>query len=252
MAAYNTPLILSIETATLEGSVALSMGENVIAAARGERDASHSEYLLQQVDSSLREAGKTLGEVDLFAVTLGPGSFTGLRIGLATVKSFSATLSRPCVGIPSLEAVAYDAAPSSSSLKILAALPAGRGELFSQLFSISAEGLPQPLEEPTHLSPQRLLEKVKNLKPLVWAGDGARAFSRMIEEFALREGVKFTGEAEIAGRSSADWVIASQVDPLAVSLASLAWRRYLQGKISEAAELKAIYVRPSDAEIKRA
>ncbi|OLE51036.1 MAG: tRNA (adenosine(37)-N6)-threonylcarbamoyltransferase complex dimerization subunit type 1 TsaB [Acidobacteria bacterium 13_1_20CM_3_53_8] len=192
-----------------------------------------------------------LGEVDLFAVTLGPGSFTGLRIGLATVKSFSATLSRPCVGIPSLEAVAYDAA-TPSSLKILAALPAGRGELFSQLFSISAEGLPQPLEEPTHLSPQCLLEKVKNLKPLVWAGDGARAFSRMIEEFALREGVKFAGEAEISGRSSADWVIASQVDPLAVSLASLAWRRYLQGKICYAAELKAIYVRPSDAEIKRA
>jgi len=244
----NTPLILSIETATLEGSIALSLGEQLIAVVRGEKDASHSEYLLRQIDSILREAGKTLGEVDLFAAAVGPGSFTGLRIGLATVKSFAATLSRPCVGIPSLEAVAHAA---HASAQIVAALPAGRGELFSQLFSGSSDSAPVSLEEPVHLPPARLLEKKRDLKSLVWAGDGARIYSQIIESFAEEHGIRCASE-ESSARQPSDWIIARPLDPLAQSVAWLAWRRYLLGHVSNTADLRAIYVRPSDAEIKTA
>lgn len=242
------PLVLSIETATLEGSLALSQGERLIAAFRGEKGASHSEHLIPQIDSMLRAAGNSLADVGLFAAAQGPGSFTGLRIGLATVKALAATLKRPCLGIQTLEAVACSARLST---KILAVLPAGRGELFSQLFSVSAQGVPEPLSEPSHLPPASLLKEVKNLEPLVWAGDGALVYSNLIKEFASSAGIRFAREASSSENFLAGWIIVSSEEPLASSVARLAWRRYLLGETVSAADLKAIYVRPSDAEIKK-
>ncbi len=242
------PLVLSIETATLEGSVALSQGERLIAAFSGEKGASHSEHLIPQIDSILQGAGKSLADVSLFAAAIGPGSFTGLRIGLATVKALAATLQRPCLGIQTLEAVACSARLST---RILAALPAGRGELFSQLFSVSAKGVPEPLSEPAHLPPAALLEEAKNLDPLVWAGDGALLYSNLIEEFASSAGIRFAREASSSENPLTGWIIVSSEEPLASSVARLAWRRYLLGETVSAADLKAVYVRPSDAEIKK-
>src|SRR5689334_7391909 len=97
--ADSRPLILSIETATRAGSLAITRGESVLVVRQGDASISHSTNLLEQISDALLEAGHLLREVDVLAVASGPGSFTGLRIGLATVKSFAATLGKPCLGI---------------------------------------------------------------------------------------------------------------------------------------------------------
>lgn len=222
------PLILSVETATLSGSVALSRGEEILAAFAGDSGVSHSNTLLNDIDKLLNQAQVDLSEVDLFAVASGPGSFTGLRIGIATVKALAATLDRPCAGIPTLQAVALAAGESPCSVALL---PAGRGEVFAQLFSVSKDGFVTALDQATHISPQRLIEKYGSLESVLWCGDGAIANRALIER-------------ESRGR------IALQSPVLATQIASLALRRFREKQLEQPDALQAIYVRPSDAELK--
>src|SRR4030081_2020973 len=119
------------------GSVFLGRGNVELATRTGDPRVSQSFSLLNDISDILRQASASLHEVDLFACASGPGSFTGLRIRLATVKALAASLNRPCVGIPTLQAVGHAAAPSSATVALL---PAGRGEVFAQMFSVSKYG----------------------------------------------------------------------------------------------------------------
>src|ERR1044072_2296760 len=202
------PLILGVETAPLSGSVALSRGEAILAAFAGDSGVSHSNTLLNDIDKLLNEAQADLSDIDLFAVANGPGSFTGLRIGIATVKALAATLERRCAGIPTLQAVALAAGESHHSVALL---PAGRGEVFAQLFSVTKDGFVTALDEATHISPQRLIEKYGSLENVLWCG-----------------------EKELQGV-----VLARQI-------ASLALIKFHEEQLERPDMLRAIYVRPSD------
>jgi tRNA threonylcarbamoyladenosine biosynthesis protein TsaB len=221
-----TPQILSVETATLAGSVALSRGDEVVAALAGDSGVSHSNTLLSDIDKVLAEAQVELADVDLFAVATGPGSFTGLRIGIATVKGLAATLDRPTAGVPTLHAVALAAGPSPRSVALL---PAGRGEVFAQLFSVTKEGLVTELDKPTHISPSKLLEKYGSLESVLWCGEGAIANKALLED---------------KGR------LAPAVTNLATHVARLAFTKFREQQLVHPDALQAIYVRPSDAELK--
>ncbi len=105
-------LILAVETSTRAGSVSLSRGEEVLGAALGNAASSHSTDLLDNIGSVLREGNMRLSDIELFAVTVGPGSFTGLRIGLATVKAFAVCFGKPCVPVSTLAAIAHGAGDS--------------------------------------------------------------------------------------------------------------------------------------------
>lgn len=246
------PLILSIETATRAGSVALQRGAQVIATRKGDGHTSHSTILLRDIEEILREAEIGLREIDLFAAAAGPGSFTGLRIGLATVKSFAQTLMRPCLGVPTLHAVAHAAGVSNATLALL---PAGRGEVFAQLLSVNEDGAVEALDEAVHLAPGRLLERMKNIESLKWAGEGALLNRDAIRDFARRHGINFREDVEEGGASRSDddkvWTLAPPPSSLLASdVAALARRRFAAGEMYRPEDLRAIYVRPSDAELK--
>src|ERR1700674_3061947 len=148
------PLILAIETATRAGSVALARGGAILASVSGEASASHSTHLIESIESVLQSAGAELGEIDLFAAAIGPGSFTGLRIGLATTKALAMCMGKDCAGVSTLAAIAHAAGSSSHTLALL---PAGRGELFTQLFSVD-DGQVRELDAAAHLTPLAILE----------------------------------------------------------------------------------------------
>ena len=248
MSVGETPLILSIETATRAGSVALTRGEHLLAARAGDASDSHSSHLLRYVSEALKEAGVTLSDVELFAAAVGPGSFTGLRIGLATVKSFAATLGRSCVGVSSLHAVARAAGESE---RTLALLPAGRGEVFAQLLRVDGAGDVQALEEPAHVTPRRLLERFASVRPLRWAGEGALAHAEAITAQAISAGIPFSRDGEsVSGKQvSEGWTLAAPVQILAQEVAGLALLRARAAEVVAPDNLRAVYVRPSDAEL---
>lgn len=224
------PLILAVETATLAGSIAIARGEEVIGELSGDPAVSHSNTLLADLDRLLADTQVKLREIDLFAVAVGPGSFTGLRIGIATVKALAATLARPCAAIPTLQTIALAGGASDASVVLL---PAGRGEVFAQLFSVSIDGTVTAVDEPSHLAPQKMIDKYGSRQKLLWCGEGAITQRELIE------------------RSSAgkEWQIAASPQNLARYVAALALRNYRNDRLVAPDALQAIYVRPSDAEL---
>ena len=241
------PLILSIETATMGGSVWVGRGSQELATKTGNPAVSQSNSLISDIDHCLRDGDVSLPQIELFACATGPGSFTGLRIGIATLKGIAATLNRSCVGVPTLEAVAHAAGTSEATVALL---PAGRGEVFAQMFSVSktnGEGSLKAIDAATHLSPQKLLERYGVHPNLIWAGPGAHQHRALIEKEAIARGNDF-GErvrpSEVSG-----WQLANIEINLAKHVATLAMRAFSQGLVQEAEYIDAIYVRPSDAEL---
>jgi tRNA threonylcarbamoyl adenosine modification protein YeaZ len=243
------PLILSLETATMGGSVWLGYGAVELATRIGDPKVSQSATLLRDISDSLAEAGAKLAELDLLACASGPGSFTGLRIGIATLKALAASLGRPCVGIPTLQAVAHAA---GSSRATMALLPAGRGEVFAQMFSVSDDGIVTELDSAAHLSPPALLARYGDLKNLRWAGNGAHAQRALLETFAREHGIYFYEallEEKGTEHGAGTWELAASEPNLAKHVAALALQLFQSGAIQSLQSLKAIYVRPSDAEL---
>lgn len=236
------PLILAIETATRAGSVALMRGSSILAAASGDASASHSTDLIELIDGVLQKAaGRGLRDIDLFAAAVGPGSFTGLRIGLATTKSFAICMGKKCAGISTLAAIAHAA---GSSAHTLALLPAGRGELFAQSFSVE-DGEVRELDAAAHLTPRKILEAYGKAQELRWAGEGAHQQAEILREWAQSNDIPFVE----SGPARTGWSLAPAVDHLAGSIASLALNAYRNGSTVSPDDLQAVYVRASDAEI---
>lgn len=241
------PLLLSIETATLAGSLAILRGNHVLEVSSGDPAVSHSNTLLADIDRLFLRANLSLQDVDCFAVASGPGSFTGLRIGIATIKALASTLNRPCIGVPTLEAIAHSAGPSGSTV---AMLPAGRGEVFAQMFSTSVDGHVIALDAPVHLSPEKLIAKYVDRVGLRWAGEGANIYANLIHESADKEGHEVLNGAGYPNTNHESWVIAEPTINLATHVGLLALARLESVDELTPINLHAMYVRPSDAEMK--
>jgi len=242
------PLVLSIETATLAGSIALFEGTSLLASSESDPASSHSNTLLADLDAMLTHAGVRMSEIELFAVASGPGSFTGLRIGLATVKGLATTMGRPCMGVPTLEAIAHAAGESEGTVALL---PAGRGEVFAQMLSVSADGNVVPLDEAVHISPAKAIERYLQNSILVWAGPAAHSNFDLIREVGKRAGRQvFEGHEDVAQGTSDSWRIAQPTTNLALHVAYLALSRVESAEQLSPIDLRAIYIRPSDAELK--
>jgi tRNA threonylcarbamoyladenosine biosynthesis protein TsaB len=239
-------LTLGVDTSTERRSVALVRGGRVLAESSAGLREGGSANLLADIDGVLNAAGVKLKEVGLYAAAVGPGSFTGLRAGLATLKGLALTTSKPAVGVQTLHALAYCVRPAQ---RVVALIPAGRGEVFAQLLSVSDEGVVTELESPTHLPPEQLVERMARLGGgLKWTGGGALKFIELIRERAQAEGIDFAlgGVRDVAEGDG--WVYSPAEDALAKSVAEMARTAHAGGAGAEG--LVAVYVRPSDAELK--
>jgi tRNA threonylcarbamoyladenosine biosynthesis protein TsaB len=241
------PIILSLETATLGGSVFLARGADELTTRKGDPRVSHSNSILADINECLIHAGLKLADIDLLACASGPGSFTGLRIGIATLKALAATLQRPCVGVPTLNAIAHSAGTSSQTVALL---PAGRGEVFAQLFSVSADDDEVvELDTAAHLAPQRLVERYRGISDLIWAGPGAHLHRSLLQDHAAQHDMNFVEHVAESDVARKGWILAPSEPNLAQHVSALALRRLALGQLQNAETLSAIYVRPSDAEI---
>ena len=127
--------ILALDSTAVTASVAVARDETTLATARANNGLTHSEILLPMAESMLDAAGVTLDDIDLFACTAGPGSFTGVRIGTATVKGLAFGRGRPCVGVSTLEALAEGLAPLPGIL--IGVMDARRAQVYCGIFTFS-------------------------------------------------------------------------------------------------------------------
>ena len=225
------PLLLAIETATRTTSVALLRGDALIAEACGAEGGSAAETLLPEIDRLLRENGVSVADLDAFAVSIGPGSFTGLRVGLATLKGLAFGSDRPVAPVapvPTLTALAW--ASSRRDLPVAALLDARRGEMYAAVYELGDDGPRSRLEEGVY-GPHEL---IPHLPPeCVLVGEGAEVFGLEIRD-RLGTGVVIAGGAASAaavGRLGA-WMLA-------------------RGDGVAAADVVPHYVRRAEAEVQR-
>jgi tRNA threonylcarbamoyladenosine biosynthesis protein TsaB len=221
------PLLLAVETATATTGVALLRGETLL----GERcDASGSataEVLLPLVDGLLADLALPLDAVDAFAVSIGPGSFTGLRIGLATVKAFALGSERPAIAVPTL-AVLAQGAPAGPG-PALAMLDARRGEVYAAAY---ADDPLEPVLPEGVYDPETLAERLSG--PVRMVGEGVEICGRRLE-------------AQLGGGLPS----APDAAPRAADLGRLAVGMLARGEGRVAAELVPRYVRRAQAEVLR-
>ncbi len=160
--------VLAIETATSRQSVAVVDDTQVLASASHDEPGSHTRWLLQTIDRLLTVAGCSLAQLDGLAVSNGPGSFTGLRVGLATALGLRAVTGRPIVTIGTLEAMAWGLRGLSGPLCPI--LPCRKGEVFWAQYEWSPDGRLMTLVEPHVGSPEAVRASVT--RPTWVLGDG--------------------------------------------------------------------------------
>ena len=222
-------LLLAVETSTAATSVALQRGDALLLERRGPEGAPTATSLLPCLDALLREAGMALDAVDAFAVSIGPGSFTSLRIGLATVKGLVFGTARPVVAVPTLAALAGSAPEGAGP--VVPMLDARRGEVYAGAYR---PGMPRCES---------------------WLPEGVYtcdALDRALpaECRLVGEGAAIVGDA-LARTRGAGLTIAPDAVPRAARVAALGAGLLGAGEVSDAAELAPRYVRRAQAEVLR-
>jgi tRNA threonylcarbamoyladenosine biosynthesis protein TsaB len=223
-------LILGIESATAQVGCAIGGHEGVLASAHSARAKRHAEILTPQIDFVRRQARIELREISVVAVDLGPGLYTGLRVGIASAMAMAYALDVPMIGVASLDLLAFPV--RFSSKLIVAAIDARRGELFHAFYR-SVPGGVQRMSDYAVGSPDDLASEIlaKSEECLV-VGDGALRYQEVL--VGLRK-------VEVADQGFAH--------PTASSLVQLAHAQALREQFVKPWEIRPLYLRKPDADI---
>lgn len=162
-------MILSLDSTAVTASVALTDNESVLKSEFVNSGLTHSETLLPMIKRVMQ--GHSFSELDGIAVTAGPGSFTGVRIGIATVKGLAFSLSTPCYSVSTLEAIAYNFVDCDCI--VCAVMDARRMQFYNALFKVE-NGVVSRLCEDRAIGIDELRNELADMKSVVIAGDGAK------------------------------------------------------------------------------
>lgn len=223
-------LILGIESATAQVGVAIGGHEGVLASAHSSRDRRHAESITPQIKFVCDQARVELSEISAVAVDIGPGLFTGLRVGIASAMAVAHGLGVPMIGVSSLDLGAFAAAHSSRL--VVPCFDARRGEVFSAQYQ-SVPGGVQRVSEPAVSTPDELAADLVALnEEILLVGDGA---DRYREKFETVRNIEFGGKGL--------WF------PSARSLVELAHPKAIREEFVSPSEIEPMYIRLPDAEI---
>jgi tRNA threonylcarbamoyladenosine biosynthesis protein TsaB len=239
--------ILAVETSTMLGGIAVTDDSSgFIAEVRLNVKSTHSERLMTEIDHVLKQASLHISDIDVFAVATGPGSFTGLRIGLSTVKGFSYSTGKPVVSVPTLEAFAWNF--PYSRCPVCTMLDARKKEVYAALFQWEREDFVRLIDE-VSLKVDKLMERIKEHTPaplsrgasvlpdqkILFAGEGVLLYKKEIINTMGDKAVFATPEKMVPSPSN---------------VAYLGMRKALKGEFSEPLGLVPLYIRRSEAEMK--
>lgn len=225
-------LILALDTTTSAGSCALVRDGGVVREDASDRSRPHAARLPGELAGLLEATGVPLQQIDAFAVGTGPGSFTGLRVGIATMQGLAVAIGRPLFGVSALDALARmahggSAAPRPTSVATW--VDAWRGEVYAALYRDGRE-----VDPPTVARPDALLARLTG-RTTLFTGDGASACAAQIRA-ALGDHARFT----------------EPIAPLlAGTIGALAAAAFAGGARPDPDAIRPLYVRRSDAELAR-
>lgn len=225
--------ILALETSATAASVAVCEDETLIAQSFQRTGLTHSATLMPMLEDLLKNAALKLADIDLIAVAAGPGSFTGLRIGISAAKGLAWAAEKPCAGVSTLEAMAWQL--SGTDGFVCAAMDARRRQVYNALFELR-DGAPARLTPDRAISLEELGTELENAeKTQILVGDGAHLCYNAFQ--------KLSCPARMAPphlRYQSAW-----------GVARCALEQARAGRLTDAAGLKPEYHRLSQAERER-
>lgn len=223
--------IIAIDSATSCGGIAILEDHQILASLVLNVKKTHSERLLKNIDYLLKECDLQIGDMDVVAVSIGPGSFTGIRIGMACAKGLAYSTGKPLVGVSLLEALALRNA--ERGILICPVLDARRNEIFGAAYKRDEETRKMTEILPGRAEPlEKFLENIK--EKALFCGDGAMKFKDVIE--------KVSGERAI-------FAPANRNLPSAVEIAMLGLERLSLGETDDIKALSPLYLRAHDARL---
>jgi len=225
--------ILAFDTSTAIASVAVVCDGTTLVQTETGVQAKHGEMLLPRIEAALKQSPINFADIDLIAVGIGPGSFTGIRVALATAKGFAIASGKPFVGVDSLRVLARGAVWRPSLIGTV--IDAYRGEVYQALYRIDNLGQLNEILAPMHAYPEEAADRLHRLShgaPTRICGDGARRYAQYyVDIFGMS--LEFL-------ESSADRVHAAN---LAIEAEALFRKRGPSDLIS----IEPVYLKPSDA-----
>ncbi|MCK4760437.1 MAG: tRNA (adenosine(37)-N6)-threonylcarbamoyltransferase complex dimerization subunit type 1 TsaB [Candidatus Aminicenantes bacterium] len=222
-------IILAVDTTTFTGSVALLEKTRLIAEVNTDSSSTYSERLLPAVDFLLKTNQLNIQDMDGFAVSVGPGSFTGIRIGLSTVKSFSYASGKPVAGVSTLKAFAEKLRHSQAHL-LCPILDAKKGEVYAALFESKGDKLFEVVPQGAY-SPDRFFSLLPSHRVISFIGSGAQVYRKKIFQY-------FKDKARLSHRSPF----------IAYETGLLGYELLRKKKGVSAEKLEPLYFRKSQAE----
>ncbi len=221
-------LTLAFDTSSKSASVAVLRDDVILYDALINNGLNHSEVLLPAIEQACAQAGIKIEEVDLFACTMGPGSFTGLRIGAATLKGFLLAADKPAAGVSSLAALALNAGKTSK--KICSIMDAGRGQVYTANYKYDKNGILKQTGDERIINPADVNPDVK--KEVVIMDSAAARYADMM---ALD---KNTIPAQQYIRASCVGILGRE--------------KYARNELLNAETFAPLYLRSADAQLKTA
>lgn len=230
---YNRAMVvLAVDTSGIMGSLAVVKEGEILGIVSTSSDEAYSSRMFRQLEFLLAELKVGLPEFNLFAVTAGPGSFTGLRVGLAAVKGWAEVYGRPIAAVSALEAVAVQAVATEGT--VAAILDGRRGQIFGAVYAAESRGLREVV-------PACVLDADEFLAVVA----GHAVTGKLTIATTRPELI----EAALAKSKLAPGRIVRVSPVLAPSVAQIGIERASRGELTNALELDANYIRRSDAEV---
>lgn len=216
--------ILAVDTSAVCAAVAVTDGEKILSECQTNTGLTHSRTLMPMIDSALKNAEIPLESIDVFACSVGPGSFTGIRIGVAAIKGLCDGLKKKCLPVSTLEALAYNLLGRKCTA--VSVMDARCNQVYCGIFLVDGDRVTR-LTEDEAIKIDDLGEKLGKYEDVIFVGDGARICHKAL-------GYRIASPSEIYQKGS--------------SVAFCAEKNYSDEKLLDGAELMPVYLRLPQAE----
>ena len=220
-------LTLAFDTSSRTAAVAVLHEDTIIYDSIINTGLNHSELLLPEIDYALRQVRIKISDINLFACTLGPGSFTGLRIGVSTLKGLMLATGTPACGVSSLAAVVLNLGITSKL--ICSMIDAGRGQVYVAYFRYNDKNILQKISEEQAVNPKEIINNTD--KNTLFVGDGAIKYADIIKN--IKSEVSIVSDLQNYIRASAVGILGR--------------KKFAEKDLLDASTLVPIYLRSADA-----
>jgi tRNA threonylcarbamoyladenosine biosynthesis protein TsaB len=220
-------LTLAFDTSSRTAAVAVLRDDTILYESIINTGLNHSEMLMPEIDYALRQVRIKISDINLFACTLGPGSFTGLRIGVSTLKGLMLATGTPAAGVSSLAAVVLNL--GTTSKLICSMIDAGRGQVYVAYFKYNDENILQQISEEKAVNPQEIINNTD--KNTLFVGDGVIKYADIIKN--IKSEVSIASDLQNYIRASAVGILGR--------------KKFAEKDLLDASTLVPIYLRSADA-----